>query len=163
MGLAKGNSKSVKVDEIDVKILKMLTANARENQKVIAEKCGITPVAVLRRIQKMKENGVIIGTYLILSNRVLDEPCEATVLIDVCNTLERDAKENIRQVENVLVCAESIGRFNLCAFIVTHGLDELNETIHKIRNIQGVNNVSVNIWTSNRHRNFERDLTVAEN
>ncbi len=163
MGLAKESSKGIKVDEIDVKILKMLTANARENQKLIAEKCGITPAAVLRRIQKMKEKGIIIGTYLILSNKVLDEPCEATVLIDVGNTLERDAKEKIRQVENVLVCAESIGRFNLCAFIVTHSLDELNETIHKIKNIQGVKNVSVNIWTINRHRDFERDLTGSEN
>jgi hypothetical protein len=89
-------------------------------------------------------------------------PNEVTVLIDACNTLENEIKEKIRQVENVLICAESIGRYNLCTFIMTHDMNELNETICKIRNIQGVKEVNVNIWTGNRHRDFERDLKVAE-
>jgi hypothetical protein len=89
-------------------------------------------------------------------------PNEVTVLIDACNTLENEIKEKIRQVENVLICAESIGRYNLCTFIMTHDMNELNETICKIRNIQGVKEVNVNIWTGNRYRDFERDLKVAE-
>jgi DNA-binding Lrp family transcriptional regulator len=142
--------------------LKILLADARENQKSIAEKCGITPVAVLRRIKKLKTSGVIIGTCLLLDKEILDNPYEVTVLIDVCNTMENEVKERIRQTENVVVCAESIGRYNLCTFIVTHDINDLNETICKIRNIQGVKSVNVNIWTGNRHRNFQRDLKVAE-
>jgi Lrp/AsnC family leucine-responsive transcriptional regulator len=142
--------------------LKILLADARENQKSIAEKCGITPVAVLRRIKKLKTSGVIIGTCLLLNKEILDNPYEVTVLIDVSNTMENEVKERIRQIENVVVCAESIGRYNLCTFIVTHDINDLNETICKIRNIQGVKSVNVNIWTGNRHRNFQRDLKVAE-
>jgi hypothetical protein len=84
------------------------------------------------------------------------------VLIDACNTLENEVKERVRQTENVLICAESIGRYNLCAFIVAYDLTQLNETICKIRSIQGVKTVNVNIWTGKRHRSFERDLKVAE-
>ena len=145
-----------------MEILKILLADARENQKSIAEKCGITPVAVLRRIKKLKANGIIIGTCLLLNKELLDNPYEVTVLIDACNTLENEVKEKIRQLENIIICAESVGRYNLCAFIITHDINELNETICKIRNIKGVKSVNVNIWTGNRHRNFERDLKVAE-
>lgn len=154
--------KALKIDELDVEILKILLADARENQKNIAKKCGITPVAVLRRIKKLKQNGVIIGTNLMLNKDFLGSPCEVTALIDACNTMENEVKEKIRQTENVLVCAESIGRYNLCAFIVAYDINELNETIGKIRNIDGVKSVNVNIWTGNRHRNFERDLKVDE-
>jgi DNA-binding Lrp family transcriptional regulator len=142
--------------------LKTLLADARENQKSIAEKCGITPVAVLRRIKKLKTNGVIIGTSLLLNKEMFGNPYEVTVLIDACNTMENEVKEKIRQIEKVLICAESIGRYNLCTFIMTHDMNELNETICKIRNIQGVKEVNMNIWTGNRYRDFERDLKVAE-
>jgi Lrp/AsnC family transcriptional regulator, leucine-responsive regulatory protein len=162
MAGVRGITKDTKIDEVDVKILKILLADARENQKDIAEKCGITPVAVLRRIKKLKMNGVIIGTCVLINKEILDNPYEVTVLIDVCNTLENDVKAKIRQIENVIICAESIGRYNLCTLIITHDLNELKETICKIRNIQGVKNVNVNIWTGNRNRNFERDLKVAE-
>ena len=128
----------------------------------IAKKCGITPVAVLRRVNKLKNSGVIIGTCLLLNKEILDNPYEVTVLIDVCNTLENKVKERIRQIENVVICAESIGRYNLCTFIVTHDINELNETISKIRNIQGVKSVNVNIWAGSRYRNFERDLKVVD-
>lgn len=162
MSRGKENSKGNRIDEIDIKILKILTTDARENQKKIAEKCGITPVAVLKRIKKLKANGVIIGTYLILNKELLGNPYEVTVLIDACNIVENKVKEKIRGIKNVIVCSESIGRYNLCTFIITYDINELNETICKIRNIQGVKSISVNIWTGNRNRNFERDLKVAE-
>jgi DNA-binding Lrp family transcriptional regulator len=107
-------------------------------------------------------NGIIIGTCLILNKEMFGSPHEVTVLIDVCNALENEVKAKIRQIENVLICAECIGRYNLCTFVVTHDMNELNEIICKIRNIQGVKNVNVNIWTGNRYRSFERDLKVAE-
>jgi len=128
-----GFTKEVKIDKIDVQILKILLADARENQNSIAKKCGITPVAVLRRIKKLKTSGVIIGTSLLLDKEILDNPYEVTVLIDACNSQENEVKESIRRIENVLVCAESIGRYNLCTFIITHDINSLNETISKIR------------------------------
>ncbi len=158
-----GISTGAKIDKVDIEILKILLADARENQKSIAEKCGITPVAVLRRIKKLKINGVIIGTSLLLNKEMFGDPYEVTVLVDVCNTLVSEVKTKIRQIEHVVICAESIGRYNLCIFIMTHDINELNETISKIRNIQGVNSVNVNIWTGSRHRSFERDLRVTEN
>jgi DNA-binding Lrp family transcriptional regulator len=160
MGMNKGNSKTVKIDNIDIEILKILLADARENQKNIAERCGISPVAVLKRVKRLKETGVIAGTSLLIDEEVLDSPYAATVLIDASNTLEEEVKNKIRQIENVVVCAESIGRYNLCSLIIIYDLKELNEIIFNIKNIKGVNSVAVNIWTGKRYINFARDLKI---
>jgi Lrp/AsnC family transcriptional regulator for asnA, asnC and gidA len=162
MGVSKRNSKGTNVDNIDIEILKILLTDARENQKSIAKKCGITAVSVLRRIKRLEAEGVIVGTGVILNREVVGSPYEATILIDACNTLEEDIKNKVRQTKNILVCAESIGRYNLCALIVVHDLNELNETVGKIRNIKGVNTVNVNIWTGKRYGNFAKNLKVAE-
>jgi Lrp/AsnC family transcriptional regulator for asnA, asnC and gidA len=153
-------SKERKVDNIDIKILQLLSADAREPLKNIAKKCRITPVAALKRIRRLKKDGVIVSTYLLIDNEAFDNPYEATVLVDASNILEDSIKTSIRQTNNVIICAESIGRYNLCALIVDHDINGLNETVSKIRGLKGVNNVSVNIWKENRYINFTRDLTV---
>lgn len=143
-----------------MKILQILSVDARESLKSIAEKCGITPVSALKRIKRLKKDGVIVGTYLLTDKGAFGNPYEATVLIDASNTFENSIKNSIRQISNIVVCAECIGRYNLCALIIDHDIDGLNATVSKIRNFKGVNNVSVNIWTENRYINFNRDLAV---
>jgi DNA-binding Lrp family transcriptional regulator len=152
------NCNAVKIDLVDVQILKVLMVDARTNQREIARKCGITPAAVLRRIKKLKANGVIVGTRILIDENVVGNPYNATVLIDVANAFENDVKQALRNLENVIVCAESIGRYNLCSLIIVHDLTELNRTVGNIKNIKGVNNVSLNIWAGKRHIDFARDL-----
>lgn len=152
--------KGRKVDSIDVKILQVLSADAREPLKNIAKKCGITSVAALKRINRLRKDGVIVSTYLLIDNEAFDNPYEATVLVDASNIFEDSIKTSIRQMNNVIICAESIGRYNLCALIVDHDINELNEAVSKIKRLKGVNHVSVNIWTENRYMNFTRDLTA---
>ena len=75
-----------------------------QNQKDIAKKCGITPVAVLRRIKKLKTNGVIVGTRILFDENVVGNPYNATVLIDVANAFENDVKRSnktIRKCSNL--------------------------------------------------------------
>jgi len=159
MGMGKGNKKRP-IDKTDIEILKILSANARENLNIIAKKCEITSAAALKRIKRMKDDGIIVGTYLLTNKEIFDNPIEATVLIDACNTLENDIKEAIRKTENVIVCSETIGRYNLCSLVVVHDIKELNETVCKIKNIKGVHSANVNIWTGKTYHNFARDLDI---
>ena len=51
-----------KINELDRKILRIVTQNARAPFKDIADECGVSRAAVHQRLQKMLENGVIIGS-----------------------------------------------------------------------------------------------------
>ena len=48
-----------KLDELDRKILKIITQSARIPFKEVAEQCGVSRAAVHQRVQKMFDNGVI--------------------------------------------------------------------------------------------------------
>jgi Lrp/AsnC family transcriptional regulator for asnA, asnC and gidA len=51
-----------KIDELDRNILRIITQNARAPFKDVAEECGVSRAAVHQRVQKMFDNGVILGS-----------------------------------------------------------------------------------------------------
>ncbi len=51
-----------KIDELDRSILRIITQNARTPFKDVADICGVSRAAVHQRVQKMFDNGVILGS-----------------------------------------------------------------------------------------------------
>lgn len=47
------------LDKLDRSILRSLQANGRETYELIGEQVGLSPSAVLRRVKRLEENGVI--------------------------------------------------------------------------------------------------------
>ena len=52
----------LKVDELDKKILEMISCNARMPFKDVAAECGVSRAAVHQRVQHLVDAGVIIGS-----------------------------------------------------------------------------------------------------
>lgn len=50
------------LDELDRKILSIISQNARKPFSEIAEVCGVSRAAVHQRVQKMFDNGTILGS-----------------------------------------------------------------------------------------------------
>lgn len=59
------------IDEVDLKILELLQANARATQADIARNIGLAPSAVLERIRKLEGRGVIRGYTAQIDPKVL--------------------------------------------------------------------------------------------
>jgi Lrp/AsnC family transcriptional regulator, leucine-responsive regulatory protein len=59
--LAKNMQQMTKIDEIDHKILRALSADARQSNLHLAEKVGLSPSACLRRVQELERRGIIRG------------------------------------------------------------------------------------------------------
>lgn len=151
----------VRLDELDFMILNSLIVDARSNLKNIAKKCGLTSSAVLRRIERLKKDGVIVGTRFVVDGEVFGYPFYATLLIDAADTLEPHVKQTVRAMESVIICAESIGRYNLCSLIRGRDIQELNKITSVIKNIKGINRVAINIWTGNVYHNYAKTLEAA--
>jgi Lrp/AsnC family transcriptional regulator for asnA, asnC and gidA len=120
-------SDGLRLDELDLMILSILTKDARSSLKEIAKRCRLTSSAVLRRIERLKQEGVIMGTRFVVDPEVFGYPFYATLLIDTADSLEPKVKQTIRAMGNVIICAESIGRYNLCALIRERNIEELNK------------------------------------
>ena len=76
-------SSSVEIDEIDIKILRLLIKDARTRLKEIAKECGITSVSTLNRIKRLKALGVITGAIIWPRLDALDISITATIGIDL--------------------------------------------------------------------------------
>jgi DNA-binding Lrp family transcriptional regulator len=148
-------------DELDVMILKILIEDARSSLKNMAKRCGLTSSAVLRRIKRLREEGIIVGTRFVVDAEVFGYPFYATLLIDAADSLEPQVKQTIRAMESVIICAESIGRYNLCTLIRGRDIQELNKVTSVIKNIRGVNRVAINIWTGNVYHDYSKTLEQA--
>ncbi|MGH6915479.1 MAG: Lrp/AsnC family transcriptional regulator [Geminicoccales bacterium] len=59
------------IDPIDLRILEILQANARETQAEIARAIGLAPSAVLERIRKLEARGVLRGYVANVEPRTL--------------------------------------------------------------------------------------------
>ena len=51
-----------KIDNLDKKILEIITANARIPFKDVAEECGVSRAAIHQRVQRLIDLGVIVGS-----------------------------------------------------------------------------------------------------
>ena len=69
------------LDKLDLHILEILQANARESQADIARAVGLAPSAVLGRIRKLEVQGIIRGYAALVDPRALALPILAFVAV----------------------------------------------------------------------------------
>ena len=53
---------AVKIDNLDLRILDIITKDARTSLSDVAEVCGVSRAVVHQRVGKMVERGVILGS-----------------------------------------------------------------------------------------------------
>lgn len=60
-----------KLDELDRHILRIITKNARIPFKDVAEECGVSRAAVHQRVQRMQDDGIILGSSFNVNPKML--------------------------------------------------------------------------------------------
>ena len=120
--------------------------DARVSIKEIAETCGVSPSSVLRRIDNLNANGVIIGSELRLNQGIFGYSQKASIgIIADVSQIEEIAKA-IRDQPNVIVCAKSIGKYNMFCLVIAKNMAELDNVTRIIKQINGVREIAINIW-----------------
>ena len=140
----------IELDEIDVKILSALIRDARSKLKEIAKDCGLTSNAIFKRIKHLKSVGVIVGTTLYPDAKEFGYTHIATIGINLDYAQENEIIKLIleRAKTKLIELSSSIGKYDLCAFMLTKNLQELDNITQAIRKHPGVKRMAVNIWVS---------------
>lgn len=148
---------AVKLDEIDRKILRALIRDARTKLKEIADDCGLSSNAIVKRIKRMKSIGVIVGTTVLPDISKLGYTHVANVGINLDYAQENEVAELIRKRarKNLVELSPSIGKYDMCALIFAKSLHELDDITQAIRKHPGVKSMSINIYVSEPHLMFE--------
>ena len=128
------------IDKIDRKILQLLVRNARMPFLEIARECGISGAAIHQRVKKLDEQGLILGSRLVVDPRLLGYDVCAYVGIKVLEpSLEDSTLDALRRIPEIVECHYITGKHNLLAKIYCTDNEHLMRTLaEKIRQIPGI-------------------------
>jgi DNA-binding Lrp family transcriptional regulator len=146
----------VEIDQIDSQILHILIQDARKSLKEIGEKCGISSVAVLNRVKRLKELGVITGATLFASLDTFGFRVVASIGIEL------DSNANVQEIlaffndhTNLVEPSTSIGKYDFYAIIYAEDISSLNERVDMVKRLRGIKRVVVSVWSGLPYLNFD--------
>lgn len=128
------------LDDLDRKILQIITQNARVPFKDVAEECGVSRAAVHQRVQRLLENGAIINSGVQVNPKMLGYNLCAYIGI----TLENGSMYNsvIEELENIPEVVESqytLGSFSMLLKLYAHDDQHLLHLLNRrIQAIPGI-------------------------
>ena len=129
-----------KIDELDRKILKIITQNARIPFRDVAEQCGVSRAAVHQRVQKMFDNGVITGS----SYHVEPKSLGYQLCVYIGITMEKASMYNnviaeLQQIREVVEAQYTLGAFGILIKVYARDNEHLLQLLNtKIQAIPGV-------------------------
>lgn len=132
---------SEKIDNLDRKILEIITKNARIPSKDVAAECGVSRAAIHQRIQRMIDINVIIGSGYHVNPKVLGYATCTYIGINLeRGSMYRDVVPELEKIPEVVECHFTTGPYTMMIKLYARDNQHLMELINdKIQHIPGVN------------------------
>lgn len=121
------------MDDIDHKIVEMLSANARESFATIGKSVDLSAPAVGKRVKQLEEKQYILGYSLRLNHEKLGVTVKAyiTLKIHQSSTI-RTASNQIKYFDEVQRCDRITGEDSLCILAFFRNNKELVNLLERI-------------------------------
>lgn len=136
----------VKLDEIDIKIIRALQVDARTNFANIAKECGVSVDTISKRYKRLIRSGVARRTTVLLNPKSFGYDCVASFGIRVDYPHAEEVVDSVKKIAEVVFCAPSMGRHNLFAIAVLKNVGRLGQVKEFIQGHPRVREVSASIW-----------------
>ncbi|AFL66238.1 Lrp/AsnC family transcriptional regulator [Desulfurococcus amylolyticus] len=135
------------LDEVDMFIIRELMENARKPFREIAMKLKLSDVAVIKRVRKLEERGVIRKYALIVNPAPMGYNKISFTGINVKPDKLFEVASKLREKEYVKYIALTSGDHELLAVIWARDGEELKKIHDEIKNMEGVINIYPAILT----------------
>jgi len=140
---------TMKIDDLDRKILEFLQNDGRMAASHIADELDISIPTVTDRIKKLSESGVIQGFHVTLDPKLLG--LDVSAIITVISESSEHYKEVIQAARNtpeVVQCYSTTGKGSHILIIVAKNSQALEELLRKIQNWPGVSRTETQVILS---------------
>lgn len=131
-----------RIDELDRKILQVITQNARIPFKDVAEQVGVSRAAVHQRVQKMYDNGVITGSCYRVNPKMLGyNLCVYVGLTLEKGSMYKSVSAELEKIPEVVESQFTLGAYSMLVKLYAHDDQHLMVLLNnKIQEIPGVTN-----------------------
>ena len=123
----------MKLDDIDLKILKLIQGDAKLSVKAIAEKVFFSAPTVASRIAAMTEKGIIKGYYTDIDLSVVEDYIKAYIDMEVAPSAKEGLYEYLRSCPQVLECSHVTGEYSLLIKGVFKNTGDMDKLINELQ------------------------------
>ncbi len=137
------------LDEIDLKILKLLQENGRIKRNEIAQATGLSVPSVSERMKKLEDAGIIKGYTAILDSKKLGKDITAFVFVSIDSSKNYPLFiERVMDVDEILECHSITGEGSHLLKVKTENTSTLEKLLARIQSWPGVTGTRTNIVLS---------------
>ena len=120
------------VDEIGWKILSELQRNGRISFKQLAEKVNLSPTAVIERVKRMEEEGIITGYRAEIDPRKVGYTLSALISLSTNGGTDQIVNETLSKIPEVVSCWSITGTNDYLLEIQVPSLEFLEELLTEL-------------------------------
>jgi Lrp/AsnC family transcriptional regulator for asnA, asnC and gidA len=147
------------LDDIDIKILDIITKNARLPFKDVAVECGISRAAVHQRVNRLIEMEVIVGSgYNIDPKKVDYHTCTYIGIFLDKGGIYESVAEQLRKIPEVVECHYTTGKYAIFAKVFARNNEHLKQILSA--NIQKIPGVTSTETFISLEETFKREVPI---
>jgi len=132
----------MKVDKIDLSILRELQHNSKITNIELSKKVGLSPAPTLGRVQKLERTGLIKSYHAVIDKEVLGLGFTALIQVSLTRQINNAIDSFIKQInsiDNITECYQLTGNFDYQLKVVVKDIPEFDRLItDKLSNIEEI-------------------------
>lgn len=147
------------IDQIDKKILEVLSSDARAAFKDIADICGVSRAAVHQRVERMQRDGVIMGSGFQINPLSLGYETSTFIGVTLSQgSMFERVEEKLRDIPEIVECNYTTGAYAMMLRLYCRNNADLKRLLDTICHIDGVASTETLITLE---QSFSRSIPVS--
>ena len=127
------------MDEIDLKIIELLSKNADVTTTAIKKEINLSVPAINKRIQNLKESGVIKRFTILTDGKKVGKPIIAYVFIILASSSYTDGLlDYVKGDEDILECSAITGEYDCLLKVCAESIEKLDEKLTYLKTHKGI-------------------------
>ncbi|PVX23015.1 MAG: hypothetical protein CW691_11915 [Candidatus Bathyarchaeum sp.] len=141
---------SIKIDQIDAKILKDLLQDGRKNFNKIAKEAGVSKDIIWQHYKKLKNDGIIVGATVQLNYARLGYYTVGSIFVTIDPKNQDQIVKSIKKLQNIYGVNTGNGP-KIWVVATLKSMEELDDVKHAIKQVPSVLGMQTEIWIGIRH------------
>ncbi len=123
---------AVKIDKIDLQILKILQEEGRITNLELSNKIGLSPAPTLERVRKLERNSYIDSYHAVVNEKVLGIGIQAFIQVSLTRQLDNainSFQDKIAEIDEVVEVYQVTGSFDYQIKVMVQDIQSLDKLI----------------------------------
>jgi Lrp/AsnC family transcriptional regulator for asnA, asnC and gidA len=148
-----------KIDNLDKKILSILSKNARIPFKDVAAECNVSRAAIHQRVQHLIEAGVITGSGFDVNPKSLGySTCTYVGITLEKGSMYKDVVSELQLIPEVVECHFTTGPYTMLVKLFARDNEQLMELLNN--RLQGIHGVMSTETLISLEQSIKREIPV---